>query len=85
MMALAANRETAIVQALVTSGVMYVVARNCSTGALLSCTCDPHIETNRTGMNRTNRSRRMPCKDKEKYKLIIQDRKRGKINVTVNG
>ena len=44
-----ANRETAIVQALVTSGVMYVVARNCSTGALLSCTCDSHLHDNHTG------------------------------------
>jgi len=44
-----ANRETAVVQALVTSGVMYVVARNCSTGALLSCTCDTHLRDNQTG------------------------------------
>ena len=44
-----ANLETAVVQALVTSGVMYVVARNCSTGALLSCTCDTHLRDNQTG------------------------------------
>ncbi|XP_076456069.1 protein Wnt-8b-like [Babylonia areolata] len=46
-----ANQETAVVQALVTSGVMYVVARNCSTGALLSCTCDPHLHSNHTERN----------------------------------
>ena len=36
-----ADRETAMVQALVTAGIVHTVAKHCTTGQLPSCTCSP--------------------------------------------
>ena len=63
-------------QALVTSGVMYVVARNCSTGALLSCTCDSHLHDNHTGegQHRTASVYRLHGRSIDTFEVLLRPR-----------